>query len=78
MKTYSLENSKYGITANSIQLGYFNYGLTERVPQNVIESVKNNIPINRFGKSDELSSLVRLIIFNEYINGATIPLTGGL
>ncbi len=78
VKTYALENAKYGITANSIQLGYFEGGLTDKVPEKILESVVQKIPAKRLGQSHELGSLVQLIINNEYINGSNILLTSGL
>lgn len=77
IKTYSLENSKYGITSNSIQLGYFDGGLTEKVPENILQSVKNNIPLKRLGNVEEMSELIKTIIKTEYINGTSISITGG-
>lgn len=77
IKTYSLENSKYGITSNSIQLGYFGGGLTEKVPENILQSVKNNIPLKRLGTVEEMSELIKTIIKTEYINGTSISITGG-
>ena len=77
IKTYSLENSKYGITSNSIQLGYFDGGLTEKVPDNILQSVKNNIPLKRLGTVEEMTELIKTIIKTEYINGTNISITGG-
>jgi NAD(P)-dependent dehydrogenase (short-subunit alcohol dehydrogenase family) len=77
IKTYSLENSKYGITANSIQLGYFEGGLTERVPEDVLNNVLKSIPLKRLGTASEMSNLIKTIIETEYINGTNISITGG-
>ncbi len=77
IKTYSLENSKYGITANSIQLGYFDAGLTYKVPADVIDKVKDSIPLKRLGKVDELAEVINTIINTEYINGTNLSLAGG-
>lgn len=77
IKTYSLENSKYGITANSIQLGYFEGGLTDRVPSEILDGVLSNIPLKRLGKVSEMAELVKTIINTEYINGTNISITGG-
>lgn len=77
IKTYSLENSKYGITSNSIQLGYFEGGLTEQVPDEILNGVLNNIPLKRLGKVNEMSNLIKTIIETEYINGTNISITGG-
>lgn len=78
VKTYSLENSKYGITANTIQLGYFEGGLTDKVPDNVLNEVINKIPLKRLGTVNEIVSVIETIINNEYLNGTTISITGGL
>jgi 3-oxoacyl-[acyl-carrier protein] reductase len=77
IRTYSLENSKYGITSNSIQLGYFEGGLTDKVPNDILQNVKNNISLKRLGKVKEISSLIKTIISTEYINGTNISITGG-
>ena len=77
IKTYSLENSKYGITSNSIQLGYFDGGLTEKVPDEVLNNVLKSVSLKRLGKVSELSNLIKTIIETEYINGTNISITGG-
>jgi len=77
IKTYSLENSKYGITSNSIQLGYFEGGLTDKVPVDILQNVKNSISLKRLGKVEEMSNLIKTIIDTEYINGTNISITGG-
>ena len=78
IKTYSIENSKYGITSNSIQLGYFNDGLTNKINENIKNKVLNNIPLKRFGIVDEICPIIKSIINVEYINGSIISITGGL
>lgn len=77
IKTYSLENSKYGITSNSIQLGYFEGGLTDKVPVDILQNVKNTVSLKRLGKVEEMSTLIKTIINTEYINGTNISITGG-
>jgi NAD(P)-dependent dehydrogenase (short-subunit alcohol dehydrogenase family) len=77
IKTYSLENSKYGITANSIQLGYFDGGLTEKVPTEILDGVLKSIPLKRLGDVSEMSKLIKTIIDVEYINGTNLSITGG-
>jgi 3-oxoacyl-[acyl-carrier protein] reductase len=76
IRTYSLENSKYGITSNSIQLGYFEGGLTEKVPPEVLSNVLKMIPLKRLGMVSEMSNLVSTIIETEYINGTNLSITG--
>jgi len=77
VKVHSLENAKYGITTNSIQMGYFDAGLTNRVPEKVMNSVIDSIPLKRLGDVAELADVVETVIKTEYINGAQIAVSGG-
>jgi NAD(P)-dependent dehydrogenase (short-subunit alcohol dehydrogenase family) len=77
-KVFSMENAKNNITANSIQLGYFDGGLTYKVPQKILDSVKETIPCKRFGNCDELATTINSIIENRYMTGSIIKLSGGL
>lgn len=76
VKSISLENISKGITANSIRLGYFDGGMTERVPDN--EKVKETIPLKRWGTIEELCNTIEYIINTEYLTGANIELNGGI
>lgn len=78
VKTVSLENASKGITANCIQLGYMDGGLTYTLPDEFVESTINSIPAKRLGTPEEIASTIDFLIKNSYINGATIKLTGGL
>lgn len=77
IKTYSKENSKYGITANSIQVGYFDAGLTNKISDKALENIKKSIPLGRLGNSKEIVMLLKTIIETEYINGSTLTISGG-
>jgi NAD(P)-dependent dehydrogenase (short-subunit alcohol dehydrogenase family) len=78
VKNISLENIKYHITANTIQLGYFDGGMSYRIPDDFIEMVKKDIGLNRFGSIDELSNTIQFLIENEYITGINLKIDGGL
>ncbi len=78
VKTISLENASYGITCNCIQLGYMDGGLTYTLSEDFINSTINTIPSKRLGTTEEISQTIDFLIKNEYINGTTIKLTGGL
>jgi 3-oxoacyl-[acyl-carrier protein] reductase len=78
VRTYALENASYGITANAIQLGYFDVGLIKEVPKHILDNVIDTIPQKRLGKSDEITSLIETIIDTEYINGVVLTMAGGL
>lgn len=77
-KVFAMENAKNNIRCNAIQLGYFDAGLTYKVPEKVLEQVKLSIPIKRLGNCEELAMLINCINDNSYLNGSIIKLTGGL
>lgn len=77
IKTYALENSREGITANSIQLGYFDGGLTYKVPAALLKEAVGKIPLNRLGRPEELFNTIRYIVENEFVNGSNLVLAGG-
>lgn len=78
VKNVSKENIKYGITSNTIQLGYFDGGMTYRIPIKNIDKIKENIGLNRFGSISELSKTIEFLIDNEYVTGTNIKISGGI
>lgn len=78
VKTISLENASKGITANCIQLGYMDGGLTYTLSDNFIKDTINKIPMGRLGEPSEIANTIKFLIETEYVNGSTIKLTGGL
>jgi len=78
VQTAALENARHGITVNSIRMGYFDAGLTHRVPERVLSDAMYRIPLQRLGRMEELASAVRFLYENEYVTGTSLDLTGGL
>jgi len=78
VKTLAIENASKNITANCIQLGYMDGGLTYTLDEKFLESVIKNIPCKRLGTTKEISDTIEFFINNSYVNGTTIKLTGGL
>jgi 3-oxoacyl-[acyl-carrier protein] reductase len=77
-KTVALENANKGVTCNTIQLGYFDGGLTYKIPENVRESILKSIPMKRFGSIDELKAIIEMFIAVEYISGISLKANGAL
>jgi 3-oxoacyl-[acyl-carrier protein] reductase len=78
VKTASAENVSKGITCNSIQLGYFDGGMCHRLPEKFAESVKESIPLKRWGSIQELYQTIEYLINTEYITGQNINISGGI
>lgn len=78
VKNISVENIGLGITSNSLQLGYFDEGMTYKIPDNNLASIRKSIGLKRFGKIKELSNTIEYIIENEYVTGSNIKIDGGI
>jgi NAD(P)-dependent dehydrogenase (short-subunit alcohol dehydrogenase family) len=78
VKTICLENASKNITANCIQLGYMDGGLTYTLDEDFLNSIIKKIPSNRLGSPEEIANTINFLIENSYVNGTTIKLTGGL
>lgn len=77
-KTVALENIGKNVTCNSLQLGYFDGGLTYKIPESFREVVKNNIPAKRWGSIRELYNTVDYLIKTPYLTGQNINISGGI
>jgi NAD(P)-dependent dehydrogenase (short-subunit alcohol dehydrogenase family) len=73
----SLENAKYGVTVNSIQLGYTGIGMGE-LSKDKVDVAKNKTSLKRLCTIQELWQTIEFIINTEYITGQNIKLDGGI
>ncbi len=78
VKSLSKEVKGKDITINNINLGYFNIGMIEQVPQQLQEDIKSRIPKERFGEPGELFNLIEYIRGSAYLNGSSFDINGGL
>lgn len=78
VKVVSAENITKGITCNSIRLGYFDGGMCHRLPEKLVEPIKNSIGLKRWGTINELQQTIDYLINTEYITGQNINISGGL
>jgi 3-oxoacyl-[acyl-carrier protein] reductase len=77
-KTVALENAGKNISCNSLQLGYFDGGLTFRIPEQFRDKIVKNIPAQRWGSIQELYNTVDYLIKTPYITGQNINISGGI
>ena len=77
-KTVALENASKNINCNSLQLGYFDGGLTYKIPDDFRETIKNSIPAKRWGTIDELYNTIEYLIETSYITGQNLNISGGI
>lgn len=78
-KTWSKELGMFKIRAACIAPGFFNTPSTkESLSENMLAKWQKSVPLGRLGELDELLSSVEFIIQNDYFNGKTLALDGGL
>lgn len=77
-RAIAVENASKGITINNINLGYFDIGMIDQVPEQLREEIKKQIPAKRFGERQEILNTVNYIVDTPYLNGTSIDLSGGL
>jgi len=77
-KSIAAENAKKGITINSLNLGYFDIGMITEVPDHILEGIKKTIPSQKLGNPEEILNTVMYLIENEYLNGTSLDINGGL
>lgn len=74
----ALENAGHGILINSVNAGYFNAGLTDRLPAGMKESLPNIIPVGRIGSVEELAHAIQFLLNNDYVTGTNLVIDGGM
>lgn len=77
-RSIAAENAKLGVTINNINLGYFDIGMIDEVPEKVQVSVKKGIPCGEFGTPSDILKTVEYIVETKYLNGTSIDLSAGL
>ena len=79
-KALSKEVGRFGVTVNAIAPGLIETRLTENLPPELKETIKKFTPLGRFGKPEEVASLIFFLASEEasFITGAVINIDGGL
>ena len=77
-KVAAIENAKHGILINSVQCGFMNGGMTNRLPVGMKESLPNIIPVGRIGEVEELADAIKFLLNNDYVTGTNLVIDGGV
>ena len=78
-KVLALELAKYNITANVIAPGFTATEMTERIPLDRLEQIKDRIPMHRLALPEEIAKAVAFLICDgDYITGQQININGGI
>ena len=79
-KAVAQELASKGVTVNSVSPGYVKTEMTDAIPEEVRESIIQQVPMGRMGMPDEIAYVVSFLTDdrNTYMTGANLPVNGGM
>jgi len=79
-KTWGRELGRKGITVNAVAPGFIATEMVAKMPENVIQSMQEKVPVGRLGKPEEIASAYLFLSSDEaaYINGTVLSVDGGM
>ena len=79
-KSLSKEVARRGITVNCVSPGFIATELIQDLPDELRDSYTAQVPLKRFGKTEEVAACVLFLASKEasYVNGSVLEVTGGL
>ncbi|MBL9131792.1 MAG: SDR family oxidoreductase [Verrucomicrobiaceae bacterium] len=79
MRVLSREAAKKNIRANAIAPGVIDTSMAATIPEAVRAEMLKNVPLNRFGTTEEVASVVLFLCspLASYVTGQTIEINGG-
>lgn len=79
-KALAREVASRSITVNAVAPGFIQTKLTESLPQDILDTLVNNIPLGRWGTVDDVSYAVAFLASEQagYIIGHVLSVDGGL
>jgi len=78
-KVWARELGRKGITVNAVSPGFIATDMIAGIPDAIVKSMSEKIPLNRAGTADEVANVYLFLASDEasYVNGAVINVDGG-
>ena len=74
------ELASRGISVNAVAPGFIRTDMTDMLSENVRETVKEQIPMKRFGNPEDVAEMIAFLASEraDYITGQVIHIDGGM
>jgi len=78
-KSIALEGARKGVTANSVSPGYIDSPMVRKVPEKVLNSIVEGIPVGRLGQPEDIARAVAFLTADEagFVTGTNLSVNGG-
>jgi len=76
--TWAMELARYGIRVACIAPGYSDTQMVQGIKSEMQDKIRKKIPLQRFGKPEEIGHSALFIFENAYFHGRTLEVDGGL
>ena len=79
-KSFAKELASRNILVNAIAPGFIISPMTDKLPDEVKQKIKSEIPLGELGKADDVANLVSFLAgeASRYITGQVISVDGGM
>ncbi len=79
-KAVAQELAAKGVTVNSVSPGYVKTEMTDAIPEEIRNSIIQQVPMGRMALPDEIAYVVSFLTDdrNTYMTGANLPVNGGM
>lgn len=77
-KSVAREAAARGVTCNTITPGFIKTDMTDALSDKIQEQMMSQIPLKRFGKTEDIADAAIFLSKSDYITGQTIRVNGGM